>query len=165
MVPFFWATCPPKLAHFAEAVVASYITFKSLAVNFNVWVEAINLRINGCICSKSIFSSGFSLAYALCNFCLYLTIEAGPWGVRWCNGRGGGERVRRVISALWTCFLRILLKTTSGLKDTGPVNLKAWQIVVGLKIWLQNDWNIATNSSLSNFSSFNRIALSIASIW
>ncbi len=49
------------------------------------------------------------------------------------------EKVQRRVCALQACFSQILSRTTSGLKNTSPVNLKEWQMVIGLKIWSQTE--------------------------
>ncbi len=104
ITPPFWATFPLRLARFACEEVASWKAFRCYSVNSNLWVVAIDPRINLWICSGSIFSPDFNLTYALCNFSSYFTTEMGPLGIRWWKNRGERDEIQYSAAYRWACF-------------------------------------------------------------
>lgn len=97
------------------------------------------MQANCCIYSESIFSPSFSLTYTIYNFYPYSIIIVGTWDMCWFNGKRRGEGGWRVVFVFWACFSLNLSRTISRLKGISSVNLKKWQIVMDLKVWLQND--------------------------
>ncbi len=134
--PLFWATLSLRLARYSIVEVTAWKAFNSWAVNSNMWIVTIDLWIKFWICSGSIFSPGFQLAYGFYNFSPYFTTEISFLGILLMGNKKRRYGIQDSVSCRWPRFSQVLSSNISGLKNTRPVDLKVSRIKVGLNVWV-----------------------------